>query len=183
MVSWEYSSGCPKQHRIKPLPGPGDGFLIRCISFCCFPSLNVRQSPARAAGTQVDWFGKSRVGLKPTAWGQVVDLKSRSEVAVRQICFRHVMHSIGLLWDASCQIGSELSWYIKPMYLCTTAYRSISIQYDLSQLFQIFLTRPNVIGLKLNWASALATASHALKAGDSSFRVAVIPLSTRSATA
>jgi hypothetical protein len=67
----------------------GCGFSLNSCSFGGFPSLNISQFPARAAGGQADRFGESRIGPQPTARGQVVDVVSRANLAVCEKGIRH----------------------------------------------------------------------------------------------
>lgn len=63
----------------------GGGFSLRGSGFCGFPSLDIRQLPACAAGRQTDRFGESRVSLEPAARGQVMDTVARADLPVCEI--------------------------------------------------------------------------------------------------
>lgn len=94
-----------------------------------------------------------------------MNVETSADLAVCNVNCRHVMCSIGLLWDASCQIASYTVVSHQTKHFCTTAYQANQIHNDLSNWTQMRLTPKNVIGLKLNSASASATASQALKGG------------------
>ena len=68
----------------------GCGFSLYGACFGSFPSLNIRQFPACAAGGQTDWLWKGRIVFNPTARRQVMDIVSCANLTVSEIDCRHL---------------------------------------------------------------------------------------------